>query len=302
MIKIVLQNLQAIANAEFELDDKSITEFVGNNSNGKSILAKVIQSITSGDITRKEIRQALIKDGCQQAVFAMAHGNQQIGVILQEELKNCSVLYIPNVNKPEKSIARALSDKQGVESILHKFGFRTYAQGDICLQLSPTFGAIPFITTSGAVNGEIVQDITSDKVAEEFIDSFKNITFPIFRSKLAAAKKERETLETLIASVGDYDWREYEELAGKMKVVMDAIENYKFIRVEDIAIPPLGFKLVKVPRIVDIPFPINIDKAPRLSQLDMELSNLIAVLNDTCPTCGRKFIEGEICNDSRTSV
>ena len=294
MIKIVLQNLQAIANAEFEIGDRSITEFVGNNSNGKSILAKVIQSITSGDIRRKEVRQALIKDGKQSALFAINNGNQQLGIILAEELKDSFILYIPNADDPERSIRRGLGDKGALETVLHKFGFRTYAQGDICLQLSPTFGAIPFITTSGAVNGEIVADITTDKVADEFLDSFKNITFPTFRSKIAAAKRERESLETMIASVNDYDWREFESLSERIGTILEAIKNYKFIRINDIPVPMIGFDLMDTPKLKEIPIIKTFDKAPRLGFLDSEITNLVAVLNDTCPTCGRKFIEREV--------
>lgn len=294
MIKIVMQNLQAIASAEVEIEERSITEFVGNNSNGKSILAKVIQAITSGDIRRKEVRQALIKDGTSQAVFAIGTETQQMAVVLGEEIKDCSIVYIPQVGNPDKFLTRALSDKQACDTILHKFGFRVYAQGDICLQLSPTFGAIPFITTSGTVNGEIVTDIITDKVAQEFLDSFKSITFPTFRTKLNNARREKEQIENFMATVAHYDWQEYERLAQRMSYLLQVIDNYKFITVDDIDIPPLGFKLMPTPEVKDLLLPLRYVTAPVISNLDTELDELIAVYNGVCPTCGRRFFEHEV--------
>lgn len=291
MIRIELVNIQSIEEAVFEIEEKSITEFVGNNSNGKSILSKVIQAVTSGDIRHKEVRQALIKDGQPYGLFGITYKTQQIVFSFYEELKDCLVVYVPNTANPDKNIVRQLSDREGIESILHKFGFRTYAKGDICLQLSPTFGAIPFITTSGAVNGEIVQDITTDKVAQEFLDSFKDITFPIFRNKLSAAKKEKESLETVIAAAGSYDWRVFEDIAKESDKILNMLEGYKFIRINELPIPPLGFKIRATPHLRELPFPINIAKAPRVGFLESELNNLEAILNDKCPTCGRAFIQ-----------
>ena len=62
MIKIELQNIQAIGSAEINIAENTITVFSGDNSNGKSILSKVIEAVTSGDIKTKDIRHRDIID------------------------------------------------------------------------------------------------------------------------------------------------------------------------------------------------------------------------------------------------
>ena len=78
MFKIDMVNIQAIGEAHIELEENSIVEFVGDNSNGKSILSKVIEYLTKGDLIQKDVRQALIKDTEQQAVFIMTHNKEQL--------------------------------------------------------------------------------------------------------------------------------------------------------------------------------------------------------------------------------
>ena len=70
MIKIDIQNIQAITTAEIIIKENTITVFSGDNSNGKSILSKVIQAVTSGDIKNKDIRRSLIKDGAECGIIS----------------------------------------------------------------------------------------------------------------------------------------------------------------------------------------------------------------------------------------
>lgn len=296
MIKIDLQNIQAIGTAEVVIEENTITVFSGDNSNGKSILSKVIQSVTSGDIKNKEIRRSLIKDGTDTGIISFTKGKQQLAYILKEEVSQSFVIYSDDVSDEKNRIVRNLNDKTGLEQLNKKFGFRTYADGDICLQLSPTFGAIPFVTTSGKVNADIVQDITVDKIAQSFLDSFKTITFPTFRQRLQNLNKEKEHLEQMLSVIEDYDWREYERIANDMQEVVNVLRNYRFVKVQDIPVPP-NVKLYYVEKrnVRDITKSTLYQPIPFVKDIP-GLDEITSMRKGVCPTCGRAMVEQEhIC-------
>ena len=95
MIGIVIKNLQAIANASITVHDNSIVEFIGDNSNGKSILAKTLQYVLSGDIRDKDTRRALIKDGEVYGSLTIVWDKKVIGFVIAEELS--LVLFIRKI-------------------------------------------------------------------------------------------------------------------------------------------------------------------------------------------------------------
>lgn len=290
LFKIDLVNMQAIGEAHIELEENSIVEFVGDNSNGKSIISKVIEYLTKGDLVQKDVRQALIKDYQQQAVFIMTHDKEQLAVLLREELKDSFIMYVEDIDKEEK-ILRQLSDTEAVKAMLDKFGFRIYANGDICLQVFPTFGPIPFVTTSGAVNNEIVDDITTDKIADEFLKSFSTITFPVFKERIGRLRREKESDEIILANMEMYDYKEYESVYDELKKVYDKIKDYKFYQMNMVEVPEV--RIFQMPAINIKPLPVVkvYPLIPKFGYITETLRDYVKVLNGECPTCGRPLVE-----------
>lgn len=292
MITVDMQNVQAIGVAHIELPENSIIEFSGDNSNGKSILSKVIQNITNGDIRHKDVRRTIIKDGTDCAIVSIIHNQEQLGIILREEVADSIVSYNPDLTKENAAVFRSLNDAEGVKHLIKKFGFRTYANGDICLQLSPTWGAIPFVTTSGAVNDEIVQDITVDKIAQNFLDSFQTITYPTFKQRLKNLKSEREHLSTVLGVIDNYDWRAYNEIATRLKSDYELIKNYTFITIENIPLaerPKYELPDIRIGKHI---MPKLVTPIGYMNSLIGEVRKYQTIRQGVCPTCGRPFMEG----------
>ncbi|MBR3599837.1 MAG: hypothetical protein IKL53_08145 [Lachnospiraceae bacterium] len=290
MIKIDFRNVQAIGEGHIEIEENTIVEFVGDNSNGKSVLSKVIDALTKGELSDRESRTSLIKDGTRQAIIIFTHNTEQLGILLEEEARSSFLMYTPNMNEPDKKVIRGVSDTEGCNAIIRKFGFRVYAKGDICLQLAPTFGAIPFITTSGSVNDEIVQDITSDSVADEFLKSFSGITFPIFKDRIKKLKQEKETVQTVLNNLESYDWRAYKVLAEKMKEVYNAIKDYNPITLEPVKVPNLDLYDVYMDEIPSVCIPTYYDLIEYLPMPGDSLHQYCEIMNGVCPTCGKPLV------------
>lgn len=291
MLKIDLVNVQAIGEAHIEIEDNSIVEFVGDNSNGKSIVSKIIEAVTSGDVRDKATRESLIKDYTEHAVAIFTYGTKQLGVILKSETRDSFIMYNPDASTDEGRVLRNVNDAEGCRALIYEFGFRTYSEGDICLQLAPTFGAIPFVTTKGNVNKAIVEDITVDKIADEFLKTFQTITFPGFKSKVAYLRRERDSAQTILDNMDAYDWHAYEEIAERMKTVYDAIANYSYHQIDSIPIPPMdtlpagSYVISKVPA-VDF-----YDYAKPIVCVTKALEDYIQIMDGVCPTCGKPLVE-----------
>lgn len=294
MFKIDLQNIQAIGEAHIVIENNTIVEFVGDNSNGKSVISKVIQGLTSGDICHEDVRRTLIKDDTEQGVVIFTNNNEQLGLLLRDKTKDSLLMYKPDlVNKPDECIFRALNDYEGCAAIVREFGFRTYANGDICLQLHPTWGAIPFITTSGAVNDAIVQDITIDKVADNFLKSFQTITFPVFKDRISKLQKDHDSAKTILETMEAYDWHAYDDIYTRMSRVYQAIKDYQYIQLETIPVPNLSVLPVTRYEVNQLPIARFYDLCPAINNIGEELDDYVAIMNGVCPTCGRPFVSHE---------
>lgn len=291
MFKVVIQNVQAIKSAEMVFNDNTITEFVGDNSNGKSILSKVIQYLTSGDIYHKDIREALINDDSDVGIVLLQYNKKQLALCIAQETRDSYVIYCPNSDEPQRVVKRYLNEK-GVDIILDKFGFKIYNKGEICLQLSPTFGAIPFITTNGATNFDIVEDIKRDKIAEEFLETFSTITYPIIRTRVKNYETRIEEKRNALSMVDKYDWAAYGRLAVDMKRVYLAIQEYKYYHPKHIAlckVRTVDFISSYTPRHLHIEKFASIKAKPK--SIKKTLCELKEIKNGVCPTCGKPLIE-----------
>lgn len=291
MFKIDLQNIQAIGDAHIAVENNTIVEFVGDNSNGKSVISKVIENLVSGDIAHEDVRRTLIKDNTEQGVVIFTYNEKQLGLILKPAVKESLIMYKPDIiNDPENAIFRAINDTDGLNAIVREFGFRAYANGDICLQLHPTWGAIPFITTSGATNNSIVEDITRDKIADNFLSSFQTITFPVFKEKIARLQKEHDSAKAVLDNMESYDWRAYDTIYEALSEVYQQIKDYEYCYIDAIPVPDLSVVPVSNLQIPDIPIIQFYDLCPRIVY-PKSLDDYLKVLSGVCPTCGRPLFE-----------
>lgn len=292
MFKITLENVQCIKNTVFEIEENSIVEFTGDNSNGKSVLSKVVGALTSGDIKHKETRLTLISDGCDFGSVIFLHNKEMLGLVMRIETRESFICYQGNIDDENTRIIRFLNEG-GIEELVYQFGFRTYDKGGICLQLHPTWGAIPFVTTSSAINNDIVRDITTDKVADEFLRMYKTVTYPIFKDRITRLNSQVEKYKSILDNMTDYDWEAYGKVADEMLRVYKAIEYYQYYQIEELPIPPIS-KIIDLPLIQLDPIPIvRIGPIMQygLYKMEEELNSLHDVLSGKCPTCGRPLIE-----------
>ena len=290
-MEIAIHNLQSIRDVSFSLPDTGIVSFSGDNSNGKSILEKIISKVVSMDIADLVTRTTLISDGEDSGYIVMIHNNKSLSVLLHKERDKTIMQYMSDVNNPETKVTRSLREG-GFEEMLWEFGWRSYGDGSICLQIYPTFGTMPLINTSSTVNTEIVEDVVRDKMAEKFMENYSKITYPLVQATVRNLKSKKNVLESQIAATKTYDYEAYEALGEKAQRCLEFFDHFMELTLEEIELVP-NVKLIDVPylKLNEIPLAELAEPNMYLDNIETILAEYIEVLNGKCPTCGRGFVE-----------
>lgn len=288
-MKITMKNCQGIADCVLDIPQNSIVEFVGPNSNGKSTLSRFIKHICQCDFHVAANRKTLIMRGQDQAEFIMeSDRNTALIVIINKELQKSYMAFTSDIAKQEAMVVRQVSDRDACFKLIHRFGFRTYSKGDLCLNLAPTYGAIPLVNTSGKTNYEIIDDFSKDTTADEFLTSYKTYTRPMFSRKMKILKERRGELERKTAKNLYPDWQFCKEFVERNTALYNAISLCTPLDPIDY-MRPIAYHAVVMQ-------PINYRRPHAniyLPMVDMltELREVIEYNNKRCPTCGRQYLE-----------
>lgn len=290
-MKVILHNCQGITDCTLDLPPNSLVEFTGDNSNGKSTVSRYIEHIVAGDLHLKEERLPLIKDGCEKAEFGLiADNNSMLIVILYREVGKSYMCYFPDADNTSKGISRLISDRDACAKLVSKFGFCVYAKGEICLNIGPTFGPIPLVTTKSKTNFEVLDDFTKDATAEEFIKSYTTYTRPMFNRKMKSLKERRADLERLTEQDLYPDWEFCKSFAERNKDLATALASLVVMQHIDYGRPPV-LNVVDMKRInYSRPCFFEFKHAADLSS---QLRTIVEFNNKKCPTCGRLYMEEE---------
>ena len=288
-MRFILHNCQGIADATIEVPRNSLVEFIGENSNGKSTISRYIEHIVKGDLHLEEERHPLIRDHYDHSEFGIeSDDGALLAVILFRELAKSYMIYLPDKENKNNGISRSISDRDACKKLVHRFGFRSYSNGEICLNIGPTYGPIPLVTTGSKTNFEILDDFTKDVVAEEFIKGYKEHTRPMFSLKMKNYKERRADLERLVEQDLYPDWEFCKDFAARNADLAKALTML-------VSMEHIDYGRPSVLNVVDV-HRINYTRPcffefKHADDLSAQLRTIVEFNNKKCPTCGRLYTE-----------
>lgn len=292
MIQFHLHNIQSIENATFKFDGPGVVEFQGNNSNGKSILTKVLMALLNGDYLNKRKRRTLIRRGAEEGSIAIVRDKQCVSIYLRQEVKDCFYIWIPNTDQMEKCIKRYVKEG-GLPEYLDAIGFKAYPEEGICLQVAPTRGAVPFVTTSYSTNSKIVKSILEDRSATLFIKNYHEVTYPLIQQQVASLHAEKKRIEFGLSQIPTYDVAPYQEV---LKIISSVLP-YGAIPYID---KPLSLPVAEVVNLEPLSYKVqplfSVQEEPPVldtlvSMFTQGLDEWKSISEGVCPTCGKRLIE-----------
>lgn len=291
MINVRLCNIQSIVDAQFEFpEEKGLVQFVGNNSNGKSIFGKVLSAVVFQQLKDDEDRLPLIRDGQTHGSFSMSWRDKTLGVLIHQDKNRCVYIY----QEGEKDPIRRFLREDGIDAMLRKMGFLIYGKNSVCLQICETYGPMPFINTSKAVNGEIVNACSTDISSENFIKNYQE-TFKIAKRMMNQYNTEEVRCNSVIESVGYKNYNGLHEIVVELRRLYQRGLVMPYVRMSAIR-PPNCIRLdLDIMNIIDLHIPLCLDVVDDLS-CNVMLNIAIKVQeinNGKCPACGRRLMEDD---------
>lgn len=310
MIQFYLNNIQSIKEHQFNFEDTGIIQFKGNNSNGKSILVKVLRAVVLQQLARDEKRLPLINDNCEMGKFAVAYNGQVLMVILHRDInRTCYMLK----RKNGEQITRHVRDG-GIDKLLQEFGFCIFGKNDICLQFCETYGLMPFINTPESIDSQIVNSVTTDETSEHFLEAYQQ-TYKEAQRQYKSYQAELSTVEARLAGIQIHDTHDYKELITIAERLLKIHEYMKPI--EKLALHEKPEPVVRMMPLSNLPLlhkpedlvkmsfmkklsgqmpPLHVSISARLKSLDSLLEKIAVIDAGKCPTCGQRL---ESCNHDR---
>ena len=133
-------------------------------------------------------------------------------------------------------------------------------------------------------------DITTDKIADNFIESFEKICFPAFKQKFAQVQGSLKERKKILENMTDYDWEAWGRLTTELREIADVISKYEYSNLKRPKIPP-KIDFIDLPP-AHLTRPSGIDCSPicgSLTRPTKSLHILVEINNGVCPTCKRPF-------------
>jgi len=289
MIEIILKNIQTIKAVHFKFEEAGVVQFFGQNSNGKSILAKVMSKVVFQQLGYDDKRLPLIRDGEECGTFGISWNGYTLIVYIHREVNKTGYQLIrPN----GESVTRFARDKDGIPDLLKEFGFRIYGENDVCLQICETYGRMPFVNTSDETNEGIVNSVTTDEASEQFL-----VDHDKFHKE---AKEHYKTAKTRLLNIqAELEKIELKNVTGMQEVVdrlAECCERAKYLkRIEHATLdllPKLKFDLVKCEHIPNVPMLVHYQKAEYIPDVTEIFREMKKIREGVCPACGKPFIGG----------
>lgn len=288
MIAFRLQNIQSIVDASFIFEkEHGLVQFIGNNSNGKSILGKVISTVVFQQLTSDEDRLPLIRDNEQHGSFSMQWNNKVLGVIFHTDINRCVYIYQEGDNEP---IRRGVRQTDSISKMLRSMGFLIYGRNEVCLQICETYGAMPFINTHKLLNGEIVNACCTDISSENFIKNY-NQTFKVAKKMFNAYRTDIDKCDAVIESTNYKNYNGLREIIIQLRLLYERGKNMPYIVLDELNPPTYLRTDLDCIDIINLYPPICLETVGLLNNLLNIVKDIQDVYLGKCPTCGRRLVD-----------
>lgn len=287
MIEIYVKNIQAIEEYKFSFPEKGIVQFRGNNSNGKSILGKVLSRIVLQQLKYDDKRLPLINDAVEQATVTMFYNKKTLVVQLDKDVNKTFYCIIREDGEKVLRFVR----EGGITEILREFGWVVYSNNMLCLQICETFGLMPFVNTPDTLNEEVVRSVITDMPCEIFVENYKT-TYKEAKAQLKIRQAELKSVQNQLANTKLTDTTGYAEQIKKCREIIrmgNMIKRHKHVMLEpfpDCRPTARRFPHVEIPQ-----FPQPMRHFELLPNLDYLLADMRKLRDGKCPTCGRQWVD-----------
>ena len=285
------RNLQSHEDVLIELPETGVVVFSGDNSNGKSVLTKVISATLDGGIRTSRKRRTLVRraPGVHEGTLAITkYDGSKLLVCINIE---AAQTYVEYTDPSQKVIRRFLSDKTYVD-LVKEFGFHYNEKRDISINIFDSEDSLLFFRTNHVTNGDILETALTDDDARTKYD--------VLSEQYKSAQQMRRTFEDNIRvaqaakdAITLYDITEEETRRDALYKCSTILSNFYLPNLKEVPVVP-SYVYINLPKVrlhkgefpAIIPLP-----SITLRDLGKICRELDEIEKGVCPTCKRPLAE-----------
>lgn len=287
------QNIQSHKDVSIDLPETGLVVFSGDNSNGKSVIRKVLEDTIAYNINKVKVRKSLISgDASEGSLELIKYDGSSLLVNINLE---ASRTWVRLRRTDGTEVTRYLADKN-IPELVREFGFHYNDNRDVSLNICDSDDAILFFRTNHVTNGDILNSALTDTSAQQKHESLSNVYSEAY--SLRASYMENVRVATVAKdSLVLYDIDQETQLLNTVERITAILSHVYIPDIWDLEpvpqvtyfdLPALKIDLCKLPVIIDLP-PV---RPWDLSGIAKELAQ---IEEGVCPTCLRPFSSHQTC-------
>lgn len=287
------RGIQSHDDVLIELPETGLVVFSGDNSNGKSVIRKVLEDTIAYNINKAKVRKSLIsKDRSEGSLEIIKYDGSSLYVNINLE---ASQTWVRLTRANGESVIRYLADKN-IPELVREFGFHYNDTRDISLNICDSDDSILFFRTSHTTNGDILVSALTDTEAqmrydvlyEQYQEALSNRRQFLDNLQVAQAAKEALVL---------YNIEEEQELHDICARAASLLSKFYWPDMKEVPemifLPTFNIRTLRLQGYVELPhIPVVRMNIRDISAVSLDL---IQIEKGVCPTCRRPFSLHQTC-------
>ena len=289
--RVVMSNIQSHINTVLEFPEVGIVRFLGDNSNGKSVMVKVLQDVVSNNISRPAARRSIIRRGNSFGELLLeSYSGDTLYVHIDLE---ASQTFAELTKAGDKPVRRYLADK-AIPMLVREFGWHYDDKSGVSINIHNDTDGLLFVDTRKSTNFDLLSSMRSDAYTEAALVQLGELVKST-KQKRDDMHHAYEVAEATFVSLQSWDKEAETRIRDECLYYAELLENLTVPAVPTIELtraPAFVQPLPQVPR-MEIPH-LHEPMAEPPADAGELLKSIYQLLSGTCPTCGRPFVDGGV--------
>lgn len=287
------QNIQSHKDVSIDLPETGLVVFSGDNSNGKSVIRKVLEDTIAYNINKVKVRKSLINEAASEGSLELIKYDGS--ALLVNINLEASRTWVRLRRADGTEVTRYLADKN-IPELIREFGFHYNDNRDVSLNICDSDDSILFFRTNHVTNGDILNSALTDTGAQQKHEALSNVYSEAY--SLRASYMENVRVATVAKdALVLYDIDRETKLLERVQTITAILSHIYIPDIWDLEpvpqvtyfdLPALKIDLCKMPVVIDLP-PV------RPWDLSGIATELVQIEEGVCPTCLRPFSSHQTC-------
>lgn len=287
--RVVMSNIQSHTHTVLEFPEVGIIRFMGDNSNGKSVMVKVMQDVVSNNISRPANRRSIIRRGNSFGELLLeSYAGDTLFVHISLE---AAQTYAELTRGDAPTVRRYLADK-AIPVLVREFGWHYDDQCHVSINIHNDTDGLLFVDTRKQTNFELLAGMRSDAFTEAALAEIE-ILIKETRQKRDELNHAYEVAEATYVSLQSWDVEKEAQIRDEALYYAELLENLTMPELPAFTLQRTPHFLTAFPSVpyMNIPHIYPPIPLPPRGAVDT-MSDMARITEGVCPTCGRPLYDG----------